>query len=240
MLGYWDTSESSIAPRAIFRFLFLLLTLALPFSAASADDVTDAEAMARALYFEGVPYDDARSITAAGAARLVEMLDDPAEAQHHATVIEVLALSGRTGAYEAIARYAAAEPEGEIGASSYRSRLAIPLAMGHLARQDNRALAHLTAAVARDGLPPWHYRHLDAASVGSLLRELSISGLGLSGRPEAVSTLERMRPPARPQAGRAQGVGLDAHIDDALAMHARIATRGAAAVLGKSSEGTPR
>jgi len=93
---------------AVFIALSIASPLAFPGGARASADVDAAEALARTTYHEGVPYGEARTLTDAGAARLAEMLDDPAEAQHHAQIAEVLGMSGRAGAYEAIARAAAA------------------------------------------------------------------------------------------------------------------------------------
>jgi hypothetical protein len=188
-------------------------------------DVADAEALARTIYHEGVPYAEARKLTDAGAARLVEMLDDPAEARHHAQIVEVLGMSGRPGAYEAIARAAATGPEGEVDGATYRTRVALLAALGHLARDDERALAHLVAAATATGsTPAWSHRHLRGPRLAGLLQRSAATALALSGRKRARRVLKQLRIDARdaPQ--------LERHLEEALRLHGRVAREGADAV----------
>jgi hypothetical protein len=139
---------------AVLFAISIASPLAFPAGARASADVGAAEALARTTYHEGVPYAEARKLTGEGAARLIEMLEDPAEARHHAQIAEVLGMSGRAGAYEAIARAAAAAPTGEVDAPTFRTRVALMAALGHLARSDGRALADLIGAATRDGSAP--------------------------------------------------------------------------------------
>lgn len=172
------------------------LLLVAPGPGGSAEnEVAAAEALVRADYFEGVPYERARAISAAGAARLEEMLADPAETAHHAKIAIALGISAHPGAYEALADYAAREPQGRVDHAVFEARLAIPVAMGHLAREDDRALAFLQQAAALDpraAAPAWSYGHFRGAGLAAMIRARAVLGLGMSGRPEARETLRRI------------------------------------------------
>jgi hypothetical protein len=216
---------------AILIAVALASPLAFPASAAESSDVEAAEALARTVYFEGVPYAEARRLTDAGAARLAEMLADPAEARHHAQIAEVLGMSGRAGAYEAIARAAAAEPTGEVDRAAVRERVAILAALGHLARSDDRALADLVAAATASGpAPAWRHGRLRGPRLAALLRRSALSGLAISGRSEAAEVLQQLLFEARRARAGAGEPELVRHLESALRLHGRLASEGAEAV----------
>jgi hypothetical protein len=194
-------------------------------------DVGAAEVLARMTYHEGVPYGEARKLTDAGAARLIEMLDDPAEARHHAQIAEVLGMSGRAGAYEAIARAAAAVPTGEVDGATLRTRVAVLAALGHLARSDDRALADLFAAATADSsTPAWSRGRLRGPRLAVLLRRSAFSGLALSGRAQAGEFLRHLLIDARGARGNAGAPDRVRHLEAALKLHGRVAREGAEAV----------
>jgi hypothetical protein len=205
--------------------------LAIPGGAKASADVDAAEALARSIYFEGVPYAEARKLTDAGAARLAEMLDDPDEARHHAQIVELLGMSGRAGAYEAIARMAANTPTGEVDASTLRTRVALLVALGHLARSDDRALADLVAAAKGGGpAPAWSRGRLRGPRLAALLRRSALSGLALSGRAEAAAVLRQLLLDARSAPAEAGRAELVRHLEAALQLHRRVRAEGAETV----------
>jgi hypothetical protein len=215
------------ATAAILAAILIAAPLAFPGSVRAGDSVAAAEALARTTYFEGVPYGEGRNLGEAGVARLIEMLDDPDEAPHRAQIIELLGISGRAGAYEAVAAAAAGAPTGEVDGATYRTRVAALVALGHLAHGDDRALADLIAAATADAAPPtWSHRHLRGPRLAALLRRSAAMALGVSGRPQAEAVLRRLQRDAR---GAPE---LERHLDAALLLRARVASEGAAAVFG--------
>jgi hypothetical protein len=216
---------------AILGAIFVASLFTFLADARASADIGAAEVLARTTYHEGVPYGEARKLTDAGAARLIEMLDDPAEARHHAQIAEVLGMSGRAGAYEAIARAAAAVPTGEVDGAALRTRVAVRAALGHLARSDDRALADLLAAATLDGsAPAWSHGRLRGPRLAALLRRSTLSGLALSGRAQAGAALRRLLIDAR-RARAANGAPeLARHLEAALQLHGRVASEGAEAV----------
>jgi len=216
---------------AILLAVLIASPLALPGTAKASADIDAAEALARTIYHEGVPYAEARKLTDAGAARLAEMLDDPAEARHRAQILEVLGMSGRAGAYEAISRVAAAPPTGEVDGATLRARVAVRIALGHLARSDDRALADLAAAARGGGpAPTWSRGRLRGPRLAALLQRSALSGLALSGRSEAAAVLRQLLFDAESAPAGAGRRELVRHLESALQLHGRVAAEGAEAV----------
>ena len=221
------------ARRAAATLIAILIAspLAFPAGARGSADVDAAEALARTTYHEGVPYAEARKLTDTGAARLAEMLDDPAEARHHAQIAEVLGMSGRAGAYEAIARAAAAPPTGEVDRATLRTRVAVLAALGHLARSDDRAFEDLVAAAMGDGpAPAWRHGRLRGPRLAALLRRSAFSGLALSGRTQAGEILQQLLIDARGARASAGAPDLVRHLEATLQLHGRVRNEGAKTV----------
>ena len=101
--------------------------------------------------------------------------------------------------------------------------------MGHLARDDARALRWLLQVESRAARNPgWHFRHLRGEHLASVLEEQTLNGLALSGAPEAVAPLDRAAAAPEfdvPTKRRGR------HARHLIELHHRIASEGAAAVL---------
>jgi hypothetical protein len=188
------TPRNRISRLLIAAVLGAALSLA-PFASALADPSRDAaETLARATFYEGVPPEEVNALDSAGIERLIEMLGDPAEAPHHAQILEVLGMSGRSEAYAAVASAAAEEPTGEVDRAQLRKRVAILVALGHFARDDDRALAALEAAAQADPIraPRFSHGRLRGKRLSGLMRRSAVSALANSGRAEARATLRRL------------------------------------------------
>jgi hypothetical protein len=128
---------------------------------AETDEVEFERKLVRRHYVEGLPYARARQLTSAGVGILIEMLEDPAEAEYHDNIDMALGISGDPQAYPALVRFHEHPPEGEIDSAEYRTRRALPFAMGHLARSGSRAFQFLLEAARAEGpesAPRWRYR----------------------------------------------------------------------------------
>jgi hypothetical protein len=167
----------------------LVLSLALPAGATSADQ---AEEWVREIYYEGFPAERAEALSDAAVERLTELLADPDEAAHHGNVVLALGYSAHPEAFPALAAYAAETPEGEVDRATFRARTQLRIAFGHLARVDRRALRWLLDAQAAGEEPAWHFRHHRDDALRTLLDELAITGLGLSGAPAAAARLDQV------------------------------------------------
>ena len=201
----------------LWLLLGLLLTLTPPARAQLAEG-DFAEELVRADYVEGLPYAEARKLKPAGVERLVEMLREPAEAEHHENIVMALGISGAPQAYPALVAFQDKEVEGEVDAAEYRARRALPLAMGHLAGTDPRALRFLLEAARREGpesAPRWRYLYLRDQKLAGILRRAAITGVAMSGQPEAVAALRALGERARD----------DPSTTDELRVHVREAER---------------
>ncbi len=227
-------SKSRILGRAFVAGL--LRALAISEAALGQAQPAAAEALVRRWYIEGLPYEDARALSPAGVARLAEMLTDPAEAEYRANIVAALGMSGDPSAFPALAGFAASPPEGDVASAEYLARLALPFALGHLARGDARALDLLIEQVSNPPpSPAWRYRHLHGAQLATLLRETAISGLGISARPRAKDLLRELADRAATDPGTPDA--LRTQLAESLALHRRVSVEGPEKVFGRSVRG---
>jgi hypothetical protein len=225
----------------IAKACWIALMVAGIASAAAADPAAEAQAaerLVRQTYYEGLPYEDARAVTGAGAARLAAMLLDPAERAHAANIVLALGIAARPGAYEVLVDVAARGSSGEVDRTEARLRTALPIAMGHLARSDDRAYAWLVARVDdTSGDPGWSSGSLVGPRLAAQLRRRAIAGLALSGRPEADAILQQLAQPSqRRRVAAPADPELAAIVATARDVHARIARDGADAALATRPE----
>ena len=225
------TSWREVRSGAAALSIALLLGSAPPLRA--DDGVAAAEALVRALWFEGVPYEQAHALTPAGVRRLAEMLDDPSEAEHRVNIVVALGMSENPLAYPALEKLWRNEPRGEVSRSEYRARNVLPFALGHLARTDRRALALLERELARSAPPTWSYGYLGGERLRAQLERGTVAGLGESGLPAADRLLDGVAQRAERSGDRA----LASHVAEARALNGRVAREGAARVFG--GEGRP-
>ena len=202
----------------------LLLGMGLPWALVAATgsaqtpvqtlDVEESERLVRTQWFEGLPEEEAERIGSEGAARLMEMLADPAERAQHANILVALGLSAQPGVFEAIADWADRPRVGEIDRSTFRAWQALPYALGHLARHDPRALERLESRLLTDSAATWHFRHHRGARLDRQSRRAAASALAFTGLPAARQALDR--------AGRdASDAELETHLESMRALHAQ-------------------
>lgn len=193
--------------------------LALPSSAQPASDADAAEQLVREVWYEGLPLERAAALDAAGVARLIAMLEDPDEREHHANILIALAASGQPGAYDAIASWARLPRSGEIERPDFRAWQVLPHALGELARHDARALVLLDRQL--EGISPgWHFRHHRGAGLRRQAQRFAATGLARSGRPEAQDLLQRAERAAR------DDPSFRAHLGDCRRLHRELQERG--------------
>lgn len=152
--------------------------------------VAETELLVRAVHFEGMPEEDGRRVGPEGAARLIEMLGDPAESSSHANILIALGLSGQPGTLDVIADWATIPREGEIDRDEFRAWQALPYALSHAAQSDGRAVAMLEAKLEEDA-PSWTFRHHRGARLHDLTRRAAATALGMTGLPAAGRVLDR-------------------------------------------------
>ena len=148
--------------------LVAVLALALPVSLlAQTLDTDAAEQLVRQTWYEGLPLDRAEKLGAEGTARLIAMLEDSAEREHHANILMALAASGQPDAYDAIAAWATLPRTGEVDRATFRAWQTLPHALGELARREPRAL-DLLAGQLEIAPQSWRFRHHDAGRIRRL------------------------------------------------------------------------
>jgi hypothetical protein len=185
-----------------------------------------ADRLASAVYFEGLAFEEVGDLSDADVARLIELLQDPAEIRKHPNALVALGMSGSPVAFDAIADYALRGSSGEIDRLEFRAQRSIAAGMGHLARVDGRALAWLVrAATDASAAPQRSFRQMDAERIARLMQKGAITGLALSGQPSAARVIAQIIavPSAAP--------GIVEHANDALILHERMSRRGPASVL---------
>jgi hypothetical protein len=185
-----------------------------------------ADRLAAAIYFEGVAFEDVGDLSDVDVARLIELLDDPAEMRKHPNVLVLLGMSGSHEAFDAIADYALRTSSGELDRLEFRARRSIATGMGHLARVDGRALAWLIrAATDANDATQQSFRQIDSDRFARMMRREAITGLALSAHPAAARVLSEI----------VTTPGADARIvehgNEALLLHGRMSREGPGSVL---------
>ncbi len=189
-------------------------------------EVSRADQLANAIFFEGVPFEEASDLSDADVARLIELLDDPAEIRAHPNSLVALGMSGSPAAFDAIADYALRGSSGELDRLEFRARRSIAYGMGHLARVDARAFAWLTqAATDASAAPQQSFRQIGPERFARMMRRGAITGLALSARPAAAHILAEIiaTPGADPR--------IVEYSNEALLLHGRLSREGPASVL---------
>jgi len=193
---------------------------------ASGPAVSRADELAAAIYFEGISLEEVGDLSEADVARLIALLDDPAEIRNHPNILVALGMSGSPAAFDAIADYALRGSSGELDRLEFRAQRSIAAAMGHLARVDGRALDWLIAAATdASAAPVRSFRQFDPERVARLIRKGAITGLALSGQPRAARVITEIA--AVPSTPRE----VVEHARASLILHARMSREGPAAVL---------
>lgn len=206
--------------------------------AASAVSPAEIEARVRQIYIEGYPITNDDRLESIAVERLGEMLLDEAEQAYWANIVLALGASENPDAYRHLADFASRRPGGEVSSGMYQAQVSLPVALGNLAESHPAALA-LIAAMARDTRPDpgWRFQSLEGPSLAGVLRRSAITGLAVSGRPEAAVVLSELeagigdRGAGAAGAAAAQSDQLSKHLESARTLHERAASRGAASVL---------
>jgi hypothetical protein len=201
------------------------------FASIAAAEVRDSEAsladrIATSIYFEGVPFEEARDLSAADVARLIELLGDLEQTRNHPNIIVALGMSGSPEAFDAIADYALRGSSGEMDRLEYRAQRSIAFGMGHLARVDGRALAWLIRSSKQTHAAPQRsFRQMDSARIARMMRKGAITGLALSGQPAAERAIAEII------AAPGEEARIVEHANESLATHRKMHREGPASAL---------
>lgn len=213
--------------------MLLAAALSLPAGAGAQVTADEIASRARQIYFEGFPLDAARDLTPAAVDRLAQMLASPDERDYWSNVVLALGASGSPRAVAPLATFAQIRPTGEVDAAWYQARMALPVALGSLASDSDEAFA-LLRAMARDSSPDpgWSFQSLRGASLAGALRRAAVTGLAVSGRPDAEVVFDELRD----EPGTAHSE-LASHLESARALRARVERDGASALRRRETFG---
>lgn len=186
------------------------------------------------IYFEGYPVADQSELSADAVARLGAMLVEPAQEPYWSNVVLALGASGRADALVHLEAFAAREPAGEVSGALYAARASLPVALGMLAHTRPRAYA-LLAAMARDARSErgWRFQSLRGGSLNRALRNAALTGLAVSGRPEATAVFDELA------AAHSADAALVRHLDAMRTVHARARERGPRSVMAGAPAAQP-
>ncbi|MCH2169517.1 hypothetical protein MK489_01935 [Myxococcota bacterium] len=160
------------------------LSLVLGMAVGAQADFESAELLIRATYYEGIPFDRARALSAEECDHLTELLEADLP-RHHENILIALGMAGHPGAYETLAAYGKGWT-GELTRAQYQALMARMVGMGHLARRDSRALAWLLDAAAGAGpAPTVRFRVMAGERFERQRRARAVAALSLSGSDEA-------------------------------------------------------
>lgn len=147
------------------------------------------------VFIEGVPYEQGSQYGAADIPPLVALLEKPGEKRSWLNVITVLGMTGDPTAFSVLKSFLERGFR-PISSDEYAAKEAVPFALGYLlAKNFNSDILNYLA----EGLKPvtWPQRLQWHANIGindiartAQLIKMTILGLAISGRPEALSTLQ--------------------------------------------------
>lgn len=183
------------------------------------------ERLVNRVYYEGLSFEAAEALPPEATAHLAEILEDPAFAPHHSNAILALGISGHPGSYEALIAYPLVL-EGEVSRQTYRSFVTLQTAMGHLGRQDERAVTWLVERLVDPNPdPPFSFRALRGPRLARELLARATAAASLTGSARARNVLIGLRD--NPHARSRSGVSLSpASLDSALEQLDRIRADG--------------
>lgn len=226
----------------VSAWLFVFATLVGATSATAVDPADEIEARVRQIYFEGYPTTASGPLESVAVDRLGEMLRDPTEEPYWSNIVLALGASENPRAYRYLADFAALQPSGDVSSAVYQARVSLPVALGYLAHSYPTALG-MIEKMARDAPlePGWRFQSLAGTSLAGALRRSAITGIAVSGRPEAAIVLTDLeagtgqRAAARAGAAADRSDELRQHLEFARKLHERAMLDGPASVLRRGS-----
>lgn len=194
---------------------------------------TDLKTFVTTTYQHGMPYDEAKAFGPKVIPQLVTMLNDGNYEDYRPNIVSMIGRIGDAKAIKPLKNYLYSL-KGEISYPTFISALAIFQALGYIAQNGNgEALKMLQdwtdpEYYSKSGLS-FSYGNYKGSLMGSSISSLAIQGLGISGRPEALSFLKEMD--NRKSSRHKQK--LENSVKSAIKLNNRVKAEGPSKVFGK-------
>lgn len=166
------------------------------------------------VFIEGVPYEQANRFTPDAVDPLLKLLHKPGKQRSRLNVITVLGVIGDRRAWKPIKK-AFERGSGELSQQNYAAKLAVPLALGYLLAKghdphDQEILEYLNSGLNHPSewskRVSWRKSHdQDDQTRNAHLTMLTILGLGISGRIEALTALQTLHAQLEMQIANSHG-----------------------------------
>ncbi len=143
-------------------------------------------------YMDGIQYVEAHALGKEAVPHLLEALNNPAEKQFWVNVIVTLGFIEDSSALDPLIAFLESA-KGEVDGFTFRALTSVPFAIGCIASNgDRKAFDFLRQMVIAP--PPsvlqWSFRQ---QKIENILVSEAVTGLGVSGRPEARAELVRLK-----------------------------------------------
>lgn len=190
----------------------------------------DVSSFVRALYIEGIPYEQAVQFDADSAVPvLLNMLADPNEVPYWSNIVFTLGMLGDVRAVDPLIQFLEAGSGATLSHAHFVAKSSVPMALGYLLNKHDsaKALAYLQAGAqpstwAARGLSWTSPVHTRAPDRDAQLSKMAIIGLAVSGRPAARQTLAKLARDAATAGDRAFQERVRAVVTEAIEAHDQI------------------
>ncbi len=222
----------------VFSVLLILALVSSPLTTlAQTDDPLKAQVddLVHKHYMHGIQYVQAKALGPAAVPYLIDLLDNPDEKEFWVNIIVTLGFIEDSAALAPLISFLS-DAHAEVDSFTFRALLSVPFAVGCIASNgDSRALGYLL-----DNLSPsasrsaqWSFQ---GKKIDQLLMEQSVTGLAVSGRPEARAELLKLKEEIEKKEGPSDRLLLIESVKDGLTTMGRIENEGRANIFNPKRE----
>jgi hypothetical protein len=167
-----------------------------PSETGKAGGRVDLKTFVTSWYPRGVPYAEAHAYGPQAVPELVAMLKDRSFEPHWTKIVTTLGFIGDASAVQPLMDFMKRQ-QGAISADAFRGVLSVLPAIGQIAYGGDPAALKIITDFANPGAYKSYrirfvYGRYHDDALGEVLGRMAITGLGVSGRPEALALLKRM------------------------------------------------
>jgi len=195
--------------------------------------VRDVRAFVTTLYYEGLPYGEAKSYGPGVLPQLYDMLADDELQPYWANIVGMIGYLGEPSSIQPLLDFVHRQ-KGEISVNQFRAVLQVLPAIGHISQTgDVDALDTSVRYTERDSWQKeslqFSYGRYHDTALSEVLGRMAILGLGISGTPKAMAYLASM------QSGNLRRGWVD-NVAEAIALNQRVSTEGASHVFNRVNQ----